>query len=383
MSNPALTHLRQARGFLRAGNAEKAVDLLEKARLLAGDDRQLQRQVLEELAVACEATGRLAQAQRCRSSADRLAPAESNSLHRSTAGAAPVQLIQSPRRRTSSKWLVAGLAMAAVLLIAGIGFGVRALRKPGSKPSDSQLANGAPTAASATQPVAGAATDPLSAFAVQAGGIMLTNRHVVDAPNQEPIPNTLASAGLPGLTFRGASYYVCFGPKERFLAKVMHQSVQFDFGVVKIDKKFKAPLAIASKSLRQGEDVWVCGYPGVVQDTLNEASATPQRILDISRKWQQTRFIDPFDEFSPDVYNSTLTKGIVSSPERNIRAVSFMQIDAAISPGNSGGPVMNQRNEVVGIATFGINPEVASVNNYNFALLMDQLHDELNPYLTH
>ena len=50
-----------------------------------------------------------------------------------------------------------------------------------------------------------------------------------------------------------------------------------------------------------------------------------------------------------------LTRGIVSSlsgPENNI---SQIQIDAAIQPGNSGGPVLNYQGQVVGVASAGLN----------------------------
>ncbi len=47
----------------------------------------------------------------------------------------------------------------------------------------------------------------------------------------------------------------------------------------------------------------------------------------------------------------TLTKGVISAKERQIGNYSYIQIDAAINEGNSGGPLLNDNGEVLGMNT--------------------------------
>ncbi len=54
---------------------------------------------------------------------------------------------------------------------------------------------------------------------------------------------------------------------------------------------------------------------------------------------------------NPGGLSFTVTRGIVSFVGRNIRGVPFIQTDAAINRGNSGGPMINENLEVVGINT--------------------------------
>ena len=45
----------------------------------------------------------------------------------------------------------------------------------------------------------------------------------------------------------------------------------------------------------------------------------------------------------------TVTEGSVSSPKQLMDGKYYIQTDAAVNPGNSGGPIFNENNEVVGV----------------------------------
>jgi len=223
-----------------------------------------------------------------------------------------------------------------------------------------------------------------TAFAVHTAGFLVTNRHVVDTSHgSEQPPPTLAAMNLPMMTLRDTSYLVCFGPTagEHFQARVMYKGVEHDVALLKISRHFASPLVFARDAVRQGDDIVVCGYPGAVVEALNQVDSSKDHLKSIVRKWQATHFVDAMEVFSPEAFNSTLTRGIVSAAERNVRGVSYVQIDAVISGGNSGGPVLNTKNEVVGVATWGIRATNESTNSYNFAMSVDQLRAELATYL--
>jgi len=77
---------------------------------------------------------------------------------------------------------------------------------------------------------------------------------------------------------------------------------------------------------------------------------------------------------NPFNLNSTVTAGIVSAKARNInilnaamRIESFIQTDAAVNPGNSGGALVNTRGELIGINT-AIASQTGSYAGYSFAV---------------
>ncbi len=71
---------------------------------------------------------------------------------------------------------------------------------------------------------------------------------------------------------------------------------------------------------------------------------------------------------NPFNLTSTVTAGIVSAKARNLgRNQSFIQTDAAVNPGNSGGALVNTNGDLVGINT-AISSRTGSYVGYSFAV---------------
>jgi serine protease Do len=136
-----------------------------------------------------------------------------------------------------------------------------------------------------------------SGLIIDASGLIVTNRHVVDGASL--ITVTLQN----GLSFRGA-----------LLASAAHA----DIALIKIDaptRLIAVPLGDSGK-LRVGEPVFAIGNP-----------------LGLG---------------------GTVTSGIISALDRDIVSTpydDFIQTDAAINHGNSGGPLFDRNGNVIGINT--------------------------------
>ena len=57
---------------------------------------------------------------------------------------------------------------------------------------------------------------------------------------------------------------------------------------------------------------------------------------------------------APKSLSYTITKGIISAKERKEGDYQYLQIDAALNPGNSGGPLLNDKGQVIGVNTLKI-----------------------------
>lgn len=60
----------------------------------------------------------------------------------------------------------------------------------------------------------------------------------------------------------------------------------------------------------------------------------------------------------------TVTEGVLSQTHRNFGGILYLQVDAPVNPGNSGGPLFNARGQVIGV----INMGVPSMEGLNFAI---------------
>ncbi|MBC7817971.1 MAG: trypsin-like peptidase domain-containing protein, partial [Planctomycetaceae bacterium] len=152
-----------------------------------------------------------------------------------------------------------------------------------------------------------------SGFIVSKDGLIYTNRHVIESPG-ETIRGTVVVVGVPSDKDPDELQYY----KAEVVA-VTEKSKPLDFAVLKIARKDGTflPLPLSFEKLDLGSDVAVLGYPIVKDD-------------------------------SPSI---SFTKGSISGTKLQFDKVSYYQTDAAVNPGNSGGPLINSQGEVVGIVT--------------------------------
>jgi S1-C subfamily serine protease len=138
-----------------------------------------------------------------------------------------------------------------------------------------------------------------SGFVIDPRGYVLTNNHVIEDSQ---------------------SIQVTLGDRSRYTARLVGADPRNDIALLKIDPKNKAITALPlgdSANLQVGQSVLAIG--------------------------------NPFG------FSGTLTKGVISALGRTVQTSETsaidqaIQTDAAINRGNSGGPLLNSRGEVIGI----------------------------------
>ena len=94
-------------------------------------------------------------------------------------------------------------------------------------------------------------------------------------------------------------------------------------------------------SMDERIDIAVIGVP--------DGSFTPLHVADLSAVNVGD---DVYAIGAPNSLAFTLTKGVVSSKERFVSRQKYIQTDAAINTGNSGGPLLNDAGEVIGVNSY-------------------------------
>jgi S1-C subfamily serine protease len=127
------------------------------------------------------------------------------------------------------------------------------------------------------------------------------------------------------------------GEQER-RATVVRSNPGRDVALLKLEKGFTAqPLHINADAVNLGEEIYVVGTP-----------------------------LDERLSFS-------ISRGIISA-RRVLDQLNFYQTDAAVNPGNSGGPVFNGAGNVIGITVAGLFTSDGASKNINYVIpIMDAL----------
>ena len=150
-----------------------------------------------------------------------------------------------------------------------------------------------------------------SGVVVDAGGYVLTNAHVVQGA--ERVQVVLSRLRQPAAGDRVA------GEESRLVpARVVGLSDELDLALLQVDAEGLAALPLADYgALRQGELVFAFG--------------------------------------NADALGNSVSMGVVSALAQQVdpgSPVVWIQTDAAVNPGNSGGPLVNAEGELVGLNTF-------------------------------
>src|SRR5262249_47776730 len=120
-----------------------------------------------------------------------------------------------------------------------------------------------------------------------------------------------------------------------------------DCAIIKINSKNAPTLVIGDASKVQIQDrIYVIGYPGVadVQGVLDEKSQL----------------------------EASITDGAISAIKTTADGDQVLQVSAPITHGNSGGPAVHDKGEVVGLATFR---NVKEVQGFNFLVSSTTLNE--------
>jgi S1-C subfamily serine protease len=80
---------------------------------------------------------------------------------------------------------------------------------------------------------------------------------------------------------------------------------------------------------------------------------------------------------SPLGLSETVTRGIISAFRTTSSSVHYVQIDAALNPGNSGGPLITRKGAVVGVNTAGFK----GAQGLNFAVASSEIRSAFSTFL--
>lgn len=159
-------------------------------------------------------------------------------------------------------------------------------------------------------------------FFVTRSGHVVTNHHVIDG---------------------GTRVLVATDEGEMLESQVLVRDAENDLAILKVPA-LRAPLPLsATATLARGTPVMALGYP----------------LVDVQGREQKAT-----------IGHVNATSGLRGDPR-------FAQMDAAVQPGNSGGPLLNARGEVVGVVTSILNGAAifqasgALPQNVNYALKAD------------
>ena len=101
-----------------------------------------------------------------------------------------------------------------------------------------------------------------------------------------------------------------------------------------------------------------------------EVSRSKVKPLELGRSETVERLNKVYVVGYPLELDCGITSGEINNPKQLYEEVEYIRFDAAVSPGNSGGPLLNSQGDVIGVATRG---SWIIAQNINFAIPSNQL----------
>jgi hypothetical protein len=208
-----------------------------------------------------------------------------------------------------------------------------------------------------------------SCFAITADGYLITNKHVIEMG----LKNIEAyRARNPNKIHTGT--WVFFG-EEKHKAKVIHVSDNFDMAILKIERSGGPFFKLStSEDISRGSKVMAYGFPALAGVEIGDQEKMTKMVKD------KTVYRNVRNYFKDRDFQYTLTDGTVSrvfAEDGSHR--KWVQHNAPISGGNSGGPLLTENGIVVGINTIGVKAEAAQ--GIFMALSMQQLRKEIEKHV--
>lgn len=188
---------------------------------------------------------------------------------------------------------------------------------------------------------------------------LVTNHHVIEDYLYFGAGQNTSFTDENNKTYALKSYVrVYFDSKDYVEAYVVGYNESADVAVLRLaaptDKRCALPLCSPTNDM-VGSAVYAIGYPGIADNPVVD-SVTTWGLDDI-----------------------TLTSGIISRlTTTSGSGVQNIQIDVSIGHGNSGGPIVNENGEVVGISAWGYTNDNAEEAAY--AVNIDEIITLLNIY---
>ena len=185
----------------------------------------------------------------------------------------------------------------------------------------------------------------------------VTNRHVVEYDG-------IAADQVYILLEDSALTHMGFDPSRAVYCDVIYVSPVMDIAVLQTDKPVDGRVALdvtdPSETMNRGDTVYALGFPGTA-DYVD---------MVINYETEQVHFNTPATVEQVSFSDGILSKFTTYAAENNTKVI---QHSAPINSGNSGGPLINTKGQVIGVNTFTVSSDDVSETPHSYSINMGQV----------